>query len=81
VYRSWEFQAGPDEDHLETVRLWDPDSEAGTAPELVTGDKFVPVVGGLTMDPTILIHRHLPLPLCVRGLMLDAGVAGQKGGK
>ncbi len=79
VYRSWECRIGPDEERLRTVNFWElSDADGAAAPELVTGDFFVTVPGNLTIDPTVLVHRHLPLPLCIRGLMPAAGIGGER---
>jgi hypothetical protein len=81
VYRSWELELGRDESHLSKVLFWQMDTEINAAPELVTGDFDVTFDGGYSSDPTVLIHRHLPLPLCVRALATDVGIYGEKAGK
>ena len=77
VYRSWECQIGPDEERMKTVRFW----EGRDAAELVTDDFYTTVEGLLTDDPTVLVRRSLPLPLCVRALMLDTGIGGTRSTK
>ncbi|HUU94061.1 MAG TPA: hypothetical protein VM238_22950 [Phycisphaerae bacterium] len=78
VYRSWECQIGRDADHLETLNFWGTETEINAPPELVTDDFYVTIEGGLTDDPTVLIRRSLPLPLCVRAMMLDTGIGGTR---
>jgi hypothetical protein len=81
VYRSWECQVGRDADHLRVVPFFPADPEPQTAPELATDDFYVTLEGGLTSDPTVLIVANQPLPLCVRGLMVDLGIGGTKAGR
>jgi hypothetical protein len=79
VYRSWSCQVGPRADRLREVSFWTAAraEDAGT-PELVTGDFLVTLDGALTADPTVLLRGHLPLPACVRALMLDTGMGGSR---
>ena len=81
VYRSWECEIGPDADHLKTLNFWGVNTPADSVPELVTGDFYTPVPAALTDDPTCLVRRSLPLPLCVRAMMLDAAIGGTRSTK
>jgi hypothetical protein len=80
VLRSWECEIGPDAAHRKRVCFGDPTSTPGTAPELVTDERFEQLAGALTTDPTVVIRRSVPLPLCVRALMLDADIHGLRSG-
>jgi hypothetical protein len=82
LYRSWGLQYGPTAARLRDLSCWTPERAAAAAatplPELVTGDYDLTVEGNLTADPTILLRGHLPLPACVRGLMLATGLGGAR---
>lgn len=80
LYRSSPCEVGPDATHLQPLPSLAVD-EAVESQELLTDEYYVPLTGKLTADPTVLIHRNRPLPLCVRGLMLDTDVGGTRGGK
>jgi hypothetical protein len=82
LYRSWGLRYGPNAARMRELTCWTPEraraAGATPIPELVTDDFLVPVDGSLTADPTILLQGHLPLPACVRALMLETGLGGTK---
>ncbi len=64
-YNTLKCKFGPSEDKLETVSF-------GT--DLFSGIKDVPINDGYDRDGDIIIKQDEPLPMTVRGMVLDTGV-------
>lgn len=66
---------GPDADNLDTITFRDAADSMDDSPDLFSGVKEVSFPGGYEREGNIIIQQDQPLPLIIRGIALDLGVA------
>lgn len=74
-YESLGCQFGPDIDNLDTITFRDAADSMDGSPDLFTGVKVVSFDGGYEKEGNIVIKQSQPLPMTVRGIALELGVA------
>ena len=71
-YKTLGGQYGPTTDDLDTIPFRT--TETDSAPDLFTGVKELHFDGGYEKEGDVIVYQDQPLPITVRGLILDLGV-------
>jgi hypothetical protein len=65
---------GVDTSNMETITFRTGADELGSPPDIFTGTKQVTFDGGYEKEGNVIVQQEQPLPMTVRGLILDLGV-------